>query len=140
MSVQIAKEFRWEMGHRLMFHSGGCQNLHGHSYRLRVTLHGTVGDNGMIMDFADLKKIVKPIIKEIDHCMMLHENDTEVIEFIRGHGMKLITLPVHPTAENIALFLGEKIKSELNSHSQVEKITLRLQETATAWAETEVTL
>lgn len=140
MSVQIAKEFRWEMGHRLMFHNGGCQNLHGHSYRLRVTLHGSVGDDGMIMDFSELKKIVKPIIAEIDHCMMLHEKDDEFIKFMKTHGMKLITLPVHPTAENIAIYLGEKIKIELKSHYQVKKITLRLQETATAWAETEITL
>ena len=55
--MKIAKEFRWEMGHRLLEHKGKCYNLHGHSYKLLVEFGGEVEPNGMVMDYFDVKKI-----------------------------------------------------------------------------------
>ena len=57
--MKIGKEFRWEMGHRLPLHTRGCQNIHGHSYKLIVEIEGEPGANGMVADYTDLKQIVK---------------------------------------------------------------------------------
>ena len=73
--MKIAKEFNWEMGHRLPEHFGKCKNIHGHSYKMMVELDGDVNDNGMVMDYYDLKKIVNPIVENLDHAFMVYEQD-----------------------------------------------------------------
>ena len=60
--ITIAKDFIWQMSHRLTFHKGLCQNIHGHSYKLRVYLTGETDKNGMIIDFYDLEKIINPFL------------------------------------------------------------------------------
>ena len=69
--MKIAKEFRWEMGHRLQCHKGKCINLHGHSYKLLVEFIGNVEDNGMVMDYFDVKEVVGPIVEELDHSVVI---------------------------------------------------------------------
>ncbi|HND76050.1 MAG TPA: 6-carboxytetrahydropterin synthase, partial [bacterium] len=66
-TVKIAKEFHWEMAHRLPYHTGGCQNIHGHSYILWVEIEGQPQENGMLLDYAEIKRIVKPMIDTLDH-------------------------------------------------------------------------
>ena len=60
--MKIAKEFRWEMGHRLKFHKGKCINLHGHSYKMMVEFTGDVDENGMVLDYYDVKEIISPLV------------------------------------------------------------------------------
>lgn len=64
----VGKEFVFHAAHNLTNHKGKCENLHGHSYRLRVLIRGPVAENGMVMDFDDISRIVEEkIISVLDH-------------------------------------------------------------------------
>ena len=76
--IRITKKFGFEMAHALWNYDGACKNIHGHSYKLFVTVRGEpVQDEnnvktGMVMDFGDLKQIVnRTIVKRFDHCMVV---------------------------------------------------------------------
>src|SRR5438034_326319 len=112
--MKIAKEFRWEMGHRLPFHEGLCKNVHGHSYKMIVELEGEVNENGMIIDFFDLSKIIKPLIDEHDHAFLCSENDTNLKNFLIENKMKHVICDYYSTVENICKDFSEKIKSEIS--------------------------
>ena len=78
-TIRISKEFKFETGHALFGYDGLCKNVHGHSYKLTVTLMGTpISDPknvkfGMVMDFSDLKKIVnQSIVVPFDHATVLN--------------------------------------------------------------------
>ena len=133
--MKIARQFHWEMGHRLPFHEGLCRNIHGHSYRLWVELEGTCDVHGMLIDYGELKKIIQPIIEPIDHCFICDESDAEVKAFLHTHNFKMVVVPFSTTAENIAAYLLEKIWRAFEHHERVHSITLRLAETETTWAE-----
>ena len=79
--IRITKEFKFEMAHALHAYDGLCKNIHGHSYRLWVTVKGKVKNDhghtkdGMVMDFGGLKEIVKPeIVDKYDHSLVLNAN------------------------------------------------------------------
>lgn len=132
--MKIAKEFRWEMGHRLPFHNGKCVNLHGHSYKMLLEIDGELDANGMLIDYYDLKKIVNPIIDELDHAFMVNKNDEEVLNFLTKLNSKKVVVDFHSTAENISVYLLEKLKvSELKKYSN--KIRVRIFETPDDYAE-----
>ncbi len=80
--MKIAKEFRWEMGHRLPEHFGQCKNRHGHSYKMLVEFEGELDENGMVIDYYDVEKIVKPIIEKLDHAFLVNKNDKHTREFL----------------------------------------------------------
>lgn len=64
----VGKEFVFHAAHKLTNYNGKCENLHGHSYHLRVAVEGPVGDDGMVMDFADISRIVQEkVISRLDH-------------------------------------------------------------------------
>ena len=76
--IRVTKEFPFEMAHVLWNYDGPCRNVHGHSYRLFVTISGIPADNpdnpknGMVIDFTDLKSIVKKeIVNVFDHSVVL---------------------------------------------------------------------
>ena len=139
--VRITKEFKFEMAHALMGYNGPCKNVHGHSYGLLVTLAGnpiTDASNpklGMVMDFGDLKKIVKEVVVDVfDHALVLNENmPSELIEKLKTHFEKIIVLPYQPTSELMILDIAERIKSKLPQ--QVTLKYLQLRETVTSYAE-----
>jgi len=99
--MKIAKEFHWEMGHRLPYHSGLCRNFHGHSYKMVVEVEGEPSEGGMIIDFYDLGKIVKPIIEKYDHAFLCWNKDTVVKNFLKKNKMKHVVADYHSTVENI---------------------------------------
>ncbi|MBI2417316.1 MAG: 6-carboxytetrahydropterin synthase [Ignavibacteriales bacterium] len=131
--MKIAKEFTWEMGHRLPFHKGKCVNLHGHSYKAIVAFEGKLDDNGMLIDFYDVKQIVNPVIESLDHAFVVHKDDTEVLEYLTKLGSKTVVLDFHSTAENLCIYLLGKIKDKLTSN--ISTISVRLYETDDAYAE-----
>jgi 6-pyruvoyltetrahydropterin/6-carboxytetrahydropterin synthase len=134
-TARIAKEFHWEMGHRLPFHAGGCQNIHGHSYRMRVELEGTLDDNGMVLDYFDLKEIVDPIVARIDHSFLCDDRDEIMGAFLSANGLKHVVVPFRTTAENITAWMLEQIAESLASHANLTRLTVRLQETERVYAE-----
>ena len=112
--MKITKEFAFESAHTLPWHQGKCKNLHGHSYKLFVTIEGMINENGIVMDFGDLKKIVNENIVDL----MDHKNLNDIFE--------------NPTCENMVQdFLG-RLKNKITG---VRSITVRLYETATSYAE-----
>jgi 6-pyruvoyltetrahydropterin/6-carboxytetrahydropterin synthase len=138
--MKIAKEFHWEMGHRLPFHSGGCQNIHGHSYRMRVELEGSLDDNGMVLDYFDMKEIVEPIVARIDHSFLCDERDAEMLAFFAANPLKHVVVPFRTTAENITSWMLQQIGASLASYGNLRRLTIRLQETERVYAEMSASL
>jgi 6-pyruvoyltetrahydropterin/6-carboxytetrahydropterin synthase len=137
--MKIAKEFRWEMGHRLPEHFGQCKNIHGHSYKMIVEFDGDLDKQGMVLDYYDVEKIIDPIIKKLDHSFMVYKNDTVVIEFLEKVKSKKIVVDFESTAENISKYmLGEISKSKLPSN--VKKLTVCIYETEGDYAKEEKNL
>ncbi|ARU41027.1 hypothetical protein CCB80_07685 [Armatimonadetes bacterium Uphvl-Ar1] len=130
--IRITKEYRWEMGHRLSYHTEGCQNLHGHSYRIIVGLTGQTNDGGMIFDFGDISRIIKPIIDELDHSTMLHQEDQPLVNFLQSQSMKLTLVPFHPTTEELARWLIQKVIGQLPTAPNIHSLDLTVFETATS--------
>ena len=88
MKIKIAKDFYWEMSHRLPDHPGLCRNIHGHSYKMQIELEGEPTAQGMVLDYYELSKIVKPFLEQFDHAFLCDENDSLMIEFLRTNNFK----------------------------------------------------
>lgn len=137
--MKISKEFKWEMGHRLPFHSGKCKNIHGHTYKMRVEIEGDLDENGMVIDYYDVSEIISPIVDELDHSFMVIETDKEIIDFLDKLNSKKVVVPFETTAENITLHMLEKIKERITS-DRIKRIKVRVYETEKTYAEDEIEL
>ena len=120
-------------------YDGLCRNIHGHSYRLAVTVIGEPqGDTqsakeGMVMDFSVLKRIVnEEVIDRMDHAVILCETSTTV-EALQSVTERIVPVPYRPTCENMVIDFAERIKRRLPRG--VELLSVRLNETATSYAE-----
>ena len=132
--MKIAKEFRWEMGHRLPEHFGLCKNIHGHSYKMLVEFDGELNEQGMIIDYYDVEKTINPIIEKLDHAFMVNKDDIMVLEFLEKMRSKKVVVDFQSTAENICLYLlNEMEKSDLPKN--VNEIKVRVYETSHDYAE-----
>ncbi len=140
--IRITKQFSFETGHALYGYDGKCKNVHGHSYKLAVTVIGTpIADItnvkfGMVIDFSDLKKIVKEEIVDLfDHATVFNQNTPhiELAEELKNRGHHVILVNYQPTSENMVIDFAEKIKNRLPD--SIELHSLKLQETETSFAE-----
>lgn len=139
--IRITKKFDFEMAHALWNYDGACRNIHGHSYKLFVTVLGEpLPDSddvkyGMVMDFGDLKRIVrKEIVDRYDHCVVVNEKAPhEFIGHVEQMFEKYELTPFQPTSENLLLSFVEILKDKLPT--RVELVGLRLYETETSYAE-----
>lgn len=136
--VRITKEFRFEMAHLLWKYDGLCKNIHGHSYILYVTVLGDIITNpddpklGMVIDFGDLKRIVKSeIVDVLDHAIAV--NDKSPHGNLDQHTERIIRLPYQPTCENMVVDFADRIKRQLPQHLTL--FSIKLHETATSFAE-----
>jgi 6-pyruvoyltetrahydropterin/6-carboxytetrahydropterin synthase len=132
--MKIAKEFKWEMGHRLPEHFGLCKNIHGHSYRMIVEFEGELDEQGMIIDFYDVEKMIDLIIEKLDHAFMVSKNDEATIKFLEKVKSKKVVVDFNSTVENISKYLLEEI-SKAKLPGTVRKINVRVFETADDYAE-----
>ncbi len=137
--IRITKEFKFEMAHALHGYDGLCKNIHGHSYRLWVTIRGKVKKekghkkDGMVMDFALIKQIVKPeIINKYDHSLVLN-TESPHSEIDLSAFDKVFYLPYQPTSENLVDDFSRLIKRKLPENVELLKVVLS--ETATSFAE-----
>lgn len=140
--IRITKEFKFETGHALYGYDGLCKNVHGHSYKLSVTLLGTpITDPdhvkyGMVMDFSDLKKIVNDtIVTPFDHATVLNVDSPhkELADTMESRGHKIMRVQYQPTSEMMVLDFAEKIKARLPEQLKLHHLILR--ETETSFAE-----
>lgn len=136
-SITLSKVFRWEMTHRLPFHQSGCQNIHGHSYKLEVFIRGLPDERGMLMDYRELKSLIKPIIDELDHAFLCSESDTICADFLRQHKFKALFVPFETTSENLVFYLMDRIRKLLLPYQQIQHLKLTLRETSSSSAEAE---
>jgi 6-pyruvoyltetrahydropterin/6-carboxytetrahydropterin synthase len=137
--IRITKKFKFEMAHALHGYDGLCKNIHGHSYKLVVTVKGEIKNDkgnakdGMVLDFDILKSIVKPeIINKYDHSLVLNANSPHS-EIDLSAFEKVFFLPYQPTSENLVADFALKIKKKLPQEIELYKVVLS--ETATSFAE-----
>lgn len=140
--IRITKQFSFETGHALYGYDGKCRNVHGHSYKLSVTVIGepiSDTDNvkyGMVIDFGDLKKIVKSeIVDQFDHATVFNKNTPhiELAKELKDRGHHVILVEYQPTSENMVIDFSQKINKHLPDHIKLH--SLKLQETETSFAE-----
>ena len=140
--IRITKQFSFETGHALYGYDGKCKNVHGHSYKLSVTVIGnpiTDGNHvkfGMVIDFTDLKKIVKEEIVDVfDHATVFNKTTphVELARELASRGHDVILVDYQPTSENMVIDFAQKIKMRLPDSIQL--FALKLQETETSYAE-----
>ncbi|MXN90137.1 6-carboxytetrahydropterin synthase QueD [Flavobacterium sp. Sd200] len=140
--IRITKQFTFETGHALYGYDGKCKNVHGHSYKLSVTVMGSPIDDtenvkyGMVIDFGDLKKIVKQEIVDVfDHATVFNKNTphVELAKELSDRGHHVILVDYQPTSENMVIDFAEKIKTNLPEGILLH--SLKLQETETSFAE-----
>lgn len=141
-TIRITKQFSFETGHALYGYDGKCKNVHGHSYKLYVTVIGTPIDDpanvkyGMVIDFGDLKNIVKSeIVDKFDHATVFNKNTphVELAKELADRDHNVILVNYQPTSENMVIDFAEKISSRLPGH--IKLYSLKLQETETSFAE-----
>ena len=141
-NIRITKQFSFETGHALYGYDGKCKNVHGHSYKLSVTVIGKpISDNsnvkfGMVIDFSDLKKIVKEEIVDVfDRATVFNKNTPHVdlAAELENRGHHVILVNYQPTSENMVTDFAQKIKNRLPADIKLH--SLKLQETDTSFAE-----
>jgi 6-pyruvoyltetrahydropterin/6-carboxytetrahydropterin synthase len=141
-NIRITKQFSFETGHALYGYDGKCKNIHGHSYNLYVTVIGqpildaTNAKFGMVIDFTDLKKIVKQEIVDVfDHATVFNKNTPhiELARELQKRDHNVILVDYQPTTEMMVIDFADKIQKRLPNTIKLH--SLKLQETATSYAQ-----
>jgi 6-pyruvoyltetrahydropterin/6-carboxytetrahydropterin synthase len=139
--IRVTKEFDFEMAHALWNYDGACRNIHGHSYRLFVTVKGEPiedEDNkkfGMVLDFKDLKAVVKNHVVDVyDHALMVYKKaEGAPLSAVKSMYEKILVQEFQPTCENMVIHIAAVLNRELPAHLSL--CTVKLYETATSYAE-----
>jgi 6-pyruvoyltetrahydropterin/6-carboxytetrahydropterin synthase len=143
--MQITRRLEFDAGHRIPNHNSQCRHLHGHRYAIEITLSGDVvttegvSEQGMVMDFSDVKRIAKEQVVDLwDHAFIVYRNDKTVLDFLATlPGHKTVVLDVVPTAENLARvafdLLDGAYQDIYGNHLRLERV--RLYETPNNWAD-----
>ena len=143
--MQITIRLEFDAGHRIPNHKSQCRNLHGHRYALEITLSGDIihasnaSDDGMVMDFSDVKKIARESVVDVwDHAFLVFKEDKVILDFLNSlPSHKTVIFPSVPTAENMAAEAFKILKSQYKdiygNHLTLERV--RLYETPNSWAD-----
>ncbi len=143
--LSITRKLEFDAGHRIPDHKSQCRNLHGHRYTLEITLVGEVideegsSDNGMIMDFSDVKALAKEHLVDIwDHAFLVYAKDAMVRDFLATlPGHKTVIIEQIPTVENLARTAFNILKAVYQDRygTGLRLHKLVLHETPNCWAE-----
>ena len=143
--LTITRKLEFDAGHRIPDHKSQCRNLHGHRYTLEITLTGAVidvegnSDNGMIMDFSDIKSIAKKhVVDPWDHAFLVYKHDAPVVNFLSEiDGHKTVIVDKVPTAENLAQLAFNLLEPQfIDRYGTSLKLTkVRLYETPNCWVD-----
>lgn len=140
--IRLTKEFAFESAHALAGYDGKCREIHGHSYRLFVTVAGTPSEReddpkrGMVMDFGDLKRIVgREIVDRLDHSFVMRRTpeSERIASTLGGEFRNVILVDYQPTCENMLCDFAARLRAALPASVRLH--SLRLHETATSYAE-----
>ena len=141
MKLRVSKIFDFETAHALWGYDGKCANIHGHSYVLTVSITGDIIDDsnhpkyGMIIDFGDIKDVVKKEIVDVyDHCLLVRK-DTPHAGYadVETAFKKVWLTEFQPTCENMLIDMVERLQKALPD--QIELKYAKLQETRSSYAE-----
>jgi 6-pyruvoyltetrahydropterin/6-carboxytetrahydropterin synthase len=135
--MNVCKTIDFCAGHRLPEHPGKCRHLHGHNYRLQVTLAGRIGSDGMVVDFSVFNRLREWIEQRVDHAFLFWAQDPELPHLrplFERNDWRLIVMDQPPTAEAIASMLCG-VARELIESEGVHVVSVRLWETPKAYAE-----
>ncbi|MGB7479588.1 MAG: 6-carboxytetrahydropterin synthase QueD [Burkholderiaceae bacterium] len=143
--LTITRKLEFDAGHRIPDHKSQCRNLHGHRYTLEITLTGAVideegrSDNGMIMDFSDIKTLAKRHLVDVwDHAFLVYARDGAVRDFLATlPGHKTVVIDRIPTVENLAQTAFDILQPVFADHfgTGLRLQRLVLHETPNCWAE-----
>lgn len=143
--MKITTRLEFDAGHRIPNHKSQCRNLHGHRYVIEVTLKGDiiseeqVSENGMVMDFSDVKRIAKESVVNVwDHAFLVFKHDIVVLDFLNSlPNHKTVIFPTVPTAENMAAEAFKVLNGEYQDiyGNQLKLTRVRLYETPNNWAD-----
>ena len=126
--MKVVKRFTFCAAHVLPLHPGRCANIHGHGYVLEVVVNGDIGENGMIEDFGDIKKIVNPVLDTYDHALLLGpDTPIPLLEVVSDLGYKVVHMNEQPTCEVILRDIDSMLPGSYRAN--------RLYETESCWAE-----
>ena len=143
--MDITTRLEFDAGHRIPNHKSSCKNLHGHRYAIEVTVTGPIHDDskssdfGMVIDFSDVKKIIKDLVVDRwDHAFIVYQDDKEIVNFLNTlPNHTTVIFPVVPTAENMAsqayLILSIEFNKRFNHQLKIKQI--RMYETPNSWAD-----
>jgi 6-pyruvoyltetrahydropterin/6-carboxytetrahydropterin synthase len=139
--LRLTRVFIFDMAHVLLNYHGKCNNIHGHTYNLEVTVKGTPCNEinspkkGMLIDFSDFKLLImSEIINVWDHALMIHQDtDPVLLKALKNNYKKMIVVPFQPTTENMICELSSLIEKILPADLQL--FSLRLYETEKSYAE-----
>lgn len=139
--IRVTKQFNFESAHALWNYDGKCKNIHGHTYKLFVTVKGNPINNpenpknGMVIDFGELKKIIKTKIVDLyDHSLILNKQaEIKDFEHVQQMCERFILTDFQPTCENMTIEFAKIIKAELPKGVFLHSI--KLYETETSFAE-----
>jgi 6-pyruvoyltetrahydropterin/6-carboxytetrahydropterin synthase len=140
-TLRLTRVFSFDMAHVLLNYQGKCKNIHGHTYKLEVTVKGVPCNEedspqkGMLIDFSDFKKLIENVIISVwDHALMIHvDSDPALLDALKNNYEKVLFVSFQPTTENMICELASIIKKILPANLQL--FSLRLYETEKSFAE-----
>jgi len=116
--LTVSKQCTFDAAHVLTNHAGQCKNLHGHTYRVVVEVAEGGDGSDMVIDFKDLKQVMREVILErFDHAFIFDEasaSECEIAAVIAKHGMRSVGLPFRSTAENLARYFFQQLSARVN--------------------------
>ncbi|HRR33255.1 MAG TPA: 6-carboxytetrahydropterin synthase QueD [Kiritimatiellia bacterium] len=116
--LTVSKQCQFDAAHVLTHHEGQCRNLHGHTYRVIVEVAEDQDGRDMVIDFKDLKRVIREeILDRFDHAFIFNEaneSECEIAAVIAKHGMKSVGLPFRSTAENLARYFYGALAARVN--------------------------
>ena len=144
-SIEITRRLEFDAGHRIPNHGGQCRNLHGHRYQLEITVTGHVvsvagvADEGMVLDFGDIKTIAnRVLVDQWDHAFLVAKSDEQLVSFLSGiKDHKTVVMDEVPTVENLAKNAFSLLAPAIaqNYQGRVKLKSIRLFETPNCWAD-----
>jgi 6-pyruvoyltetrahydropterin/6-carboxytetrahydropterin synthase len=146
--LTITRRLEFDAGHRIPNHGGQCRHLHGHRYTLELTVLGPVhpfrgqADDGMVIDFGDIKRIALTyLVEPWDHAFLVAKQDKILLEFLKSlPNHKTVVLDDVPTVENLVKFAFDILAPIFVSETkgQLALHSVRLYETPNCWADYQV--
>lgn len=139
--IRDTKVVEFETAHLLPGYNGGCGNLHGHSYKIEVTVEGPQNKNyyDMVMDFKDIKSAINAVVP--DHRFVFSSDDKiscEIAEVLDKHNIEYVEYPFITTSENMVKHYAELINDYIHynlGHTCVNVVHVKLWETSTSYSE-----